>query len=128
MNGETPPTTLTARAAAVLATAEALAKAAASRAAAASWREGRIAAIGEPAAPERPARPARPELKLPRDMPKRRGGGTLATRLALLHAVAHIELNAIDLAWDIVARFASDDLPRAFFDDWAAVADDEAKH
>jgi uncharacterized ferritin-like protein (DUF455 family) len=46
----------------------------------------------------------------------------------LLHAVAHIELNAIDLAWDIVARFASPDLPRDFFDDWVRVGDDEAKH
>ncbi len=49
-------------------------------------------------------------------------------RIALLHALAHIELNAIDLAWDIIARFSGDRLPRAFFDDWVAVADEEAKH
>jgi uncharacterized ferritin-like protein (DUF455 family) len=48
--------------------------------------------------------------------------------VALLHALAHIELNAIDLAWDLVARFAGNDLPRRFFDDWVAVADEEATH
>jgi uncharacterized ferritin-like protein (DUF455 family) len=122
------PTALAAAAAAVLNTADARAKAAASRAAAARWRAGDIATVGAAAAPDRPARPARPELKLPREMPKRRGAGTRETRIALLHAVAHIELNAIDLAWDIVARFASPDLPRDFFDDWVRVGDDEAKH
>lgn len=59
-------------------------------------------------------------------MPKRRPAG--AGRTALLHALAHIELNAIDLAWDIIARFTGEDLPRAFYDDWVAVADEEAKH
>ncbi len=121
-----PPIALAA--AAVLATADAHAKAAASRAAAARWRAGEIAEIGAAVAPERPARPPRPELRPPREMPQRRAAGTAATRIALLHAVAHIELNAIDLAWDIVARFASPDLPREFFDDWVRVGDDEAKH
>jgi uncharacterized ferritin-like protein (DUF455 family) len=122
------PIALAELAAAVLATADARAKAEASRAAAARWRAGGIAEIGTAAAPERPARPPRPELKLPRDMPQRRAAGTMATRIALLLAVAHIELKAIDLAWDIVARFASRDLPREFFDDWVRVGDDEAKH
>jgi uncharacterized ferritin-like protein (DUF455 family) len=61
-------------------------------------------------------------------MPKRRAGGSPAGRIALLHALAHIELNAIDLAWDIVARFADGDAPRAFCDDWVAVAAEEAEH
>jgi uncharacterized ferritin-like protein (DUF455 family) len=61
-------------------------------------------------------------------MPRRRAGGSHAHRIALLHAIAHIELNAIDLAWDLVARFAREDLPREFFDDWVAVAAEEAKH
>jgi uncharacterized ferritin-like protein (DUF455 family) len=61
-------------------------------------------------------------------MPKRRNFGSPAARIALLHALAHIELNAIDLAWDIVARFAAPDLPRAFFDDWVGVAAEEAAH
>jgi uncharacterized ferritin-like protein (DUF455 family) len=61
-------------------------------------------------------------------MPKRRAGGSLAGRIALLHALAHIELNAIDLAWDIVARFAAAGLPREFYDDWVTVAAEEAEH
>ena len=61
-------------------------------------------------------------------MPKRRAGGSQAGRVALLHALAHIELNAVDLAWDIIARFGEPFLPRAFFDDWVAVAAEEARH
>jgi uncharacterized ferritin-like protein (DUF455 family) len=61
-------------------------------------------------------------------MPKRRAFGSVAGRIALLHALAHIELNAIDLAWDIVARFTGEMLPRAFFDDWVEVAAEEALH
>ena len=61
-------------------------------------------------------------------MPKRRAFGSPAGRIALLHALAHIELNAIDLGWDIVARFSSEALPRAFFDDWVGVASEEAVH
>jgi uncharacterized ferritin-like protein (DUF455 family) len=128
MNHSAPPNGLAALAAAVLATADARSKAEASRAAAARWREGAVVEIGAAAAPARPARPAKPELKLPRDMPKRRAAGTTESRIALLHAIAHIELNAIDLAWDIIARFAAAELPRAFFDDWVRVGDDEAKH
>jgi uncharacterized ferritin-like protein (DUF455 family) len=113
---------------AVLAAADPAEKIALTRETAAAWRVGRIAEIGHAEPPPRPARPLRPELRRPRDMPKRRHGGSLATRVALLHALAHIELNAIDLAWDIVARFAAPELPGAFFDDWAGVGDDEAKH
>ena len=61
-------------------------------------------------------------------MPKRRAFGSPAGRLALLHALAHIELNAIDLAWDLIARFAGPDLPPGFYDDWVAVAAEEAAH
>jgi uncharacterized ferritin-like protein (DUF455 family) len=95
---------------------------------AAAWRDGSIAVIGTAIPPDRPARPEKPELKLPRDMPRRRNAGSLDHRIALLHALAHIELNAIDLAWDLIARFAGPDLPREFFDDWVAVADQEATH
>lgn len=111
----------------VLTTADAAAKAAASRAAAATWRAGAVKAVGQGRPPDRPARPARPELRRPAEMPKR-STGALPGRIALLHAVAHIELNAIDLAWDLLARFADDDMPRAFVDDWVGVGDDEARH
>jgi uncharacterized ferritin-like protein (DUF455 family) len=84
--------------------------------------------VGVATAPMRPARPARPLLFPPRDMPKRRNFGSAAGRVALIHALAHIELNAIDLGWDIVARFSAAQLPRAFFDDWANVAAEEAEH
>jgi uncharacterized ferritin-like protein (DUF455 family) len=61
-------------------------------------------------------------------MPRRRNFGSHTGRIALLHALAHIELNAIDLAWDIVARFHDADLPRGFFTDWLGVAAEEAEH
>ena len=61
-------------------------------------------------------------------MPRRRAFGSAAGQVALLHALAHIELNAIDLAWDLVARFCGEPLPRDFFDDWVGVASDEAVH
>lgn len=128
MNGGTSSSDLAQSARAVLSIAPAEAKAEASRAAARRWREEDNGGLGVAHAPDRPARPPRPELKPPRDMPRRRAAGSVAGRIALLHALAHIELNAIDLAWDIVARFASSELPRAFFDDWVAVGDDEARH
>ncbi len=98
-----------------------------SGASAAAWSEGKMT-IGDAAPPLRPARPERPELRPPRDMPKRRNFGSPAGRTALLHALAHIELNAVDLAWDIVARFAGSGLPRTFCDDWVGVAAEEALH
>ena len=127
---------LAAAAVAVLETADAGAKVAASRAAAAAWRDGRIVEVGRAQPPDRPARPPRPELKPPREVPRRSIGAAPKGRIALLHALAHIELNAVDLAWDLIARFSGPDskcdsewgLPRAFFDDWVAVADDEARH
>jgi len=112
---------------AVLGTADPQDKARIGRVAAASWQAGELVLAPPAAIPERPARPARPELRAPRDMPRRRKFGSRKSRIALLHAVAHIELNAIDLAWDLIARFAAD-LPRAFADDWVRVADDEARH
>lgn len=123
-----PPTALFEAAAGILATADARAKALASRAAADLWRRGELAPSAHSRDLPRPARPPRPELKAPRDMPRRRKARTRASRVALLHALAHIELNAIDLAWDLVARFGGRDLPHRFYDDWIAVADDEAKH
>ena len=70
-------------------------------------------------------RPARPPLVLPREVPTR-GLGTPEGRAALLHAVAHIEFNAINLALDAAWRFRG--MPRDFYLDWTAVAADEARH
>lgn len=122
-----PETSLTSAAVQILLTADPAEKVALSAATARAWKAGEIAMIGDAVPPARPARPQRPELLLPRDMPKRSAGGEKG-RIALLHALAHIELNAIDLAWDIVARFVRDEVPRAFYDDWVAVAGEEALH
>ncbi len=80
-----------------------------------------------PRLPTRPGRPDRPELVDPAKVPKRSLGSDKG-RIALIHALCHIELNAIDLALDIVARFAGERLPQSFFDDWMTVASEEAKH
>lgn len=82
-------------------------------------------------APLRPARPEKPPLLRPKDMPRRRKAQTREGRIALLHALAHIELNAIDLAWDIILRFhknVAHDLRSEFVQDWLSVAVDEARH
>ena len=76
--------------------------------------------------PDRPARPDRPALLSPRDMPRRRKAGAETSRIALLHALAHIELNAVDLAWDLIARFEAPG--DGYYDDWVSVADEEATH
>ena len=77
-------------------------------------------------------RPEKPELVDPRHV-KRRRLGSLQGRTALLHAIAHIVFNAVDLAADMVARFGgdariSDDKRREFITDWVQVCDDEARH
>ncbi len=77
--------------------------------------------------PDRPGRPEKPELIAPQKVP-RRALTSLRGRIALLHAIAHIELNAVDLALDIVARFAAEPVPNSFFDGWMRVAHEEAKH
>jgi uncharacterized ferritin-like protein (DUF455 family) len=60
-------------------------------------------------------------------MPKRGKGGSDRARIALLHVIAHIEFVAIDLAFDLVARFGAA-FDRAFADDWLQVGADEAMH
>ena len=76
--------------------------------------------------PKHPARPTRPILLSPKEMPKRSTSknGTIA----LIHALAHIELNAIDLAWDLIVRFGNEINEEQFFSDWHKVAIDEANH
>jgi uncharacterized ferritin-like protein (DUF455 family) len=72
-----------------------------------------------------PGRPSRPQLVAPRQLAQR-GLGSDAGRAALMHAVAHIEFNAINLAWDAVYRFRG--MPADYYRDWAAVAHDESRH
>ncbi len=103
-------------------------KARRSRAIASDWRGLRIHEIGSAAPPDRPARPEKPVLLPATQVKKRKIGPGPSGRIALLHALAHIELNAVDLAWDIVARFTHEGLPHDFYDDWVRVADEEAKH
>lgn len=81
----------------------------------------------DPAVPTRPGRPDKPDLISPGKM-KKRSLHTKSGRITLLHAICHIELNAVDLALDIVARFADQPVPRSFFDGWMQVAFEEAKH
>ena len=123
-----PFTSLTEAAIAVLQTPDPMEKARLGRQVAAAWREGVLVEIGSVLPPDRPARPEKPDLLPPNRVKRRKITASPAGRAALLHALAHIELNAIDLAWDIAARFAGCDLPRGFFDDWVKVADDEARH
>lgn len=93
---------------------------------AAFWRAGSLQ-LGTAGMPDRPQRPARPVLLSPNKMPRRRFKGPRG-RFALLHALAHIELNAVDLAFDMAGRFAGEGLPRGFYDDWIRVGDEEALH
>ena len=77
------------------------------------------------APPDLPGRPAMPRLVSPKDVPTR-SALTLEGRAALLHAIAHIEFNAINLALDAVWRFA--DMPISYYRDWLRVASEEALH
>lgn len=116
---------------AVLRTADGREKTALSRRFASEWRAARAAGetpeIGRADPPLHPARPSKPELLSPRDVPHRKPGSPEG-RIALLHAVAHIELNAVDLHWDIIARFSHVKMPMGFYDDWVKAADEESKH
>ena len=78
-----------------------------------------VAPIGDP------GRPAKPLLVEPSRV-KRRRLGSEAGRASLVHAVTHIEFNAINLALDAVYRFRN--MPRQYYSDWVSVAADEARH
>ena len=93
----------------------------------ADWRAGRLDASADVARTpiDRPGRPDRPELVPPNQVPRRRAD-TPAGRAALIHALAHIEFNAINLALDAAHRFAG--MPDAYYADWLKVADEEALH
>ena len=115
-------------AACCLACADVTAKLALTREAAAAIAAGALSfdAAGAPVpGVDVPGRPARPVLVSPRRLAQR-GLGSAEGRAALVHAVAHIEFNAINLAWDAIHRFRG--LPADYYRDWARVADDEARH
>jgi len=123
------PDTLRAAAVDALSAADLDEKVAITRHAHAQWRKRLLSLRGpaDPDVPDRPGRPEKPDLVAPRLL-KKRSLHTVHGRVALMHALAHIELNAIDLALDIVARFAPMQVPLSFFDNWMQVADDEARH
>ena len=112
---------------AALLTADPRAKVMAARRVARDWRLERLAFSFDAAPPDRPARPAEPELLPPNRMPKRGKGGSERARIALWHALAHIEFSAIDLALDAAGRFGAA-LGPDFVSDWLKVAADEAMH
>ncbi|KAI1889738.1 hypothetical protein AGOR_G00166030 [Albula goreensis] len=97
------------------------------------WNSGNITDVGQAMPPAQPSRKDSLTVLEPGKI-KRGKGGTLASRIALLHSLANIEQWAIDLSWDIIARFSSvtlstgEPLPPQFFSDFVKVAGDEAKH
>ncbi|MYM88150.1 DUF455 family protein [Rugamonas sp. FT82W] len=95
---------------------------------AAAWRGGECAL--EPAAVLQPqgaipGRPAKPDLVPPLSV-GRRSMATVEGRAMLIHALAHIEFNAVNLALDALWRFP--DLPLEYYIDWLRVAAEEATH
>lgn len=114
-------------AAACLAEADPTTKVALTRLTAARWADGQV----ESAAPpdwrplDTPGGPPPPPLVSARELPKRKLSDP-AGLASLVHAVAHIEFNAINLAWDAVQRFPQ--MPEAFHADWLQVAAEEAEH
>lgn len=125
--GGAPLDPLPERLAACLAASEPDAKTACVHALWQDWRAGRIAAMADTPrqAIDRPGQPARPPLVAPQQVPRRRPD-TEAGRAALIHALAHIEFNAINLALDAAHRFAA--MPQDYYADWLGVADEEATH
>ncbi|MEZ5855103.1 MAG: ferritin-like domain-containing protein [Hyphomicrobiaceae bacterium] len=124
------PTSLVDGARAIVLAVEPETKVALARETSALWQQGRLglgALSTQHGMPDHPGRPAKPLLLAPREMPRRSSHG-LRGRIALLHSLAHIELNAIDMTWDLIGRFAHASLPRNFLDDWVRVGLEEAEH
>lgn len=103
------------------------AKTMAARKVAREWRLGRLEWAWDVEMPDEPGRPDQPELLPPNRMPKRGKGGSERGRIALWHALAHIEFVAIDLALDMAGRFGAA-MGRNFVSDFLSVAADEAMH
>lgn len=99
----------------------------ATRRVARDWRLGRLSLIFDTPMPDRPTRPAVPELLSPKLMPRRGRGFSERGRIALWHALAHIEFVAIDLALDMAGRFGAEMGPE-FVSDFLSIAAEEALH
>ncbi len=119
--------TFTKAAVATLKIKDAVAKAIATRALVANWRKNAME-IGDCKPPPRPGRPDHPALRPPREVPRHSIAASIGSRIPIVHAIAHIELNAIDLALDMTCRYAKETLPSIFYNDWLVIADDEARH
>lgn len=112
---------------AALLTGDKRAKVMQTRALVRAWRRGNLPTGFEAKMPDHPAWPKALKVLPPGQMPKRGKGGSGRNRIALWHALAHIEFVAIDLALDIVGRFGAE-MGEAFIADFLAVAADEAMH
>ncbi len=99
----------------------------ATRALVRDWRKGTLPTGFSATMPDHPAWPHGLEVLPPGKMPKRGKGGSARNRVALWHALAHIEFVAIDLALDIVGRFGAE-MGDTFVADFLSVAADEAMH
>ena len=120
-------TSLSAAISAVLSAGDPHRKVMGARQVARDWRMGRLGWQFDVNMPDEPARPDRPELLPPNKMPKRGKGGSEKGRIALWHALAHIEFVAIDLALDMAGRFG-EAMGQDFVSDFLSVAADEAMH
>ncbi|KAK4593080.1 hypothetical protein RGQ29_017292 [Quercus rubra] len=117
----------------VLNTADPYEKARLGDSVASQWLQGTITQPYDPSldlpVPDRPARLANVKLVSPSLMPKLGKAGSLQSRQAIVHSLVHTESWAIDLSWDIIARFGKlEAMPREFFTDFVKVAQDEGRH
>jgi uncharacterized ferritin-like protein (DUF455 family) len=112
----------------VLMSPDLLAKISKTRLACQLWRAGSLQ-IGRAQPPPEPVNPPRPELRNARAMPNWKALG-VTNAVFLLHGLAHIELNAVQLCWDTMLRASllEEPMPREFFADQVDIADDEARH
>lgn len=108
-----------------LCSSDASAKADLTLQAAAWWKDAqKESLLGNTLPPSAPTRPARPLLYAPKDMPPPSAGHAET----LLHNLAHIELNAIEIGWDVILRFQDPKLPLELYSDWLSILVDEASH
>ncbi|KAL5573742.1 hypothetical protein UlMin_023339 [Ulmus minor] len=122
------PSSLVEFGALVLSTSDPLTKSKLSHLAFSKWKMDNLP-LGVSQPPSRPARPPKPLLVSTKEIPPPKDS-RLPLNAYMLHNLAHVELNAIDLAWDTVVRFSpfSEILGEGFFVDFARVADDESRH